>query len=224
MFDANGEIRWYLDLSWFEVTGYKLQRLKNGNFIVAFGPTAYEYDMVGRQVRRWNFPGYAFHHDLIEKPDGNLIVAVNKQGKGTIEDHVIEVSRTTGAIVREWDLRQVLDVQRRAFLGSDTDWFHMNSVWYDQRDNSIIVSGRHQGVAKLSADNKLVWILAPHLGWRRAGNDATGLLASQRQPIPCHEKGYDCSPGRTVQPLCNSVLPIYASAGSPTWRLTLPAL
>src|SRR4029079_15596644 len=33
------------------------------------------------------------------------------------------------------------------------------------RDESIIVSGRHQGVAKLRRDGTLVWLLAPHKGW-----------------------------------------------------------
>lgn len=179
MFDAEGNIRWYLNLSPYEVTVYMVERLKNGNLILGVGSSVYEYDMVGRQLNRWSFPGYTYHHDVIEKPDGNLIIAVNKEGAGTIEDHVIEIHRTTGAIVREWDLRQALDTRRRAQLANDRDWFHMNSVWYDKRDNSLIVSGRHQGVAKISANNELVWILAPHRGWGRAGVDATGLDTSE---------------------------------------------
>lgn len=178
MFDTDGEIRWYLDLSAFPGLVYMVERMKNGNLIFGFASSVYEYDMLGREVNRWDFPGYVFHHDVIEKPDGNLIVAVNKEGKGTIEDHVIEVHRTTGTIVREWDLRQVLDVDRRVPPGY-ADWFHMNSVWYDERDGSIIVSGRHQGVAKVTADNKLVWILAPHAHWGRAGVDGTGLNTSE---------------------------------------------
>ena len=178
MFDSNGQIRWYLDLSWYEVTVYLVERLKNGNLLVGVGSTLYEYDMLGTRLAQWHFPEYTFHHDFVEKPDGDLIVAVSKKGTGSIEDHVIELNRTTGTIEREWDLRQPLDVGRRALLGSDEDWFHLNSVWYDQRDNSLIVSGRHQGVAKVSADNKLVWILAPHRGWGRAGPSATGLDTS----------------------------------------------
>jgi arylsulfate sulfotransferase len=36
---------------------------------------------------------------------------------------------------------------------------------YSNEDESIIVSGRHQGVAKMRRDGTLVWLLAPHAGW-----------------------------------------------------------
>lgn len=174
MFDGNGAVRWYLDLSEFNDIVFTIERLQNGNLVFGSGSAVYEYDRLGRQMNRWDFPGYWFHHDVFEKPNGNLLVAVDKLELATVEDHVLEVDRVTGAIVREWDLREVLDVGRRTLFGSDEDWFHMNSVWSDQKDDTLILSGRNQGVVKVTADNELVWILAPHKGWERAGVDGTG--------------------------------------------------
>lgn len=178
IFDSDGRIRWYLDLSEFHDIVFMVERLDEGGLLFGSGSAVYEYDMLGNEVRRWEFPGYWFHHDVIEKPDGNLIVAVDNVALETVEDHIIELDRATGTIVRTWDLRQVLDVIRRSLFGSDVDWFHMNSVWFDDRDDALIISGRHQGVVKVSADNDLIWILAPHKGWGRAGPDQEGLETS----------------------------------------------
>lgn len=183
IFDSNGDIRWYADLSELGGLVYMVERLENGNLVFGVGEAVREWDMLGREVRRWTMPGYIFHHDVIEKPDGNLLVAVNKGGLETIEDHVVEVDRQTGAIVREWDLRTVLDVSRRTFpSATDNDWFHMNAIWYDESDGGLILSGRNQSaVVKVSEDNELVWILGGHRGWGPAGvagdgHDTSGFL------------------------------------------------
>ncbi len=47
-------------------------------------------------------PGYTFHYEVLEKPDGNFLVNVNKtgsthpNGSPTVEDVIIELSLTTG--------------------------------------------------------------------------------------------------------------------------------
>jgi arylsulfate sulfotransferase len=63
-------------------------------------------------------------------------------------------------------VRQILDQDRTTYLDVPEDWFHMNSVWYDSRDGSLVVSGRNQtAVVKISSDGELLWILGPHRGW-----------------------------------------------------------
>lgn len=190
-FDANGDIRWYLDLSRFDDTVFGVEPLANGNLVTAYGRSIYELDLLGRTVREWTIPGYWYHHDVIELPNRNLLVAVAKDGPPTIDDHIIEIDRATGVVVNEWDLRQVLDVDRRDFLGNATDWLHMNAIWYDERDDTIIVSGRNQGIAKVTRNNELVWILAPHRGWGAAGPEGDGfdtadflLIAVDAQGVP----------------------------------------
>lgn len=177
--DRSGTIRWYLDQSEFNETTWLVQRLRNGNLLFGYDDTLYEYDMLGREQQTWSIPGYGMHHDLIEMPNGNLLVSVVKGGIGTIDDHVVEVDRTSGQIVTEWDLRESLDMRRRDFVDDAGDWFHMNSVWYSEADDAIIVSGRNQGVVKLTRDNRVVWILAPHRGWGRAGLNGNGADLSE---------------------------------------------
>jgi arylsulfate sulfotransferase len=192
IFDTEGAIRWYLDfthhpnlMNLFYDCG--VARLANGNLYFGDGSTGriIEMDMLGRIVHQWTMPGYGFHHNVIEKPNGNFVATVNKWGVATVEDYVIEIDRTTGAIVREWNLNQSLDHTRRAWpmVGDENaDWFHGNGLAYDPRDDAIIVSGRTQGVVKLTNDNQVVWILAPHREWGTAG-DGTDLSTKLLQPL-----------------------------------------
>jgi arylsulfate sulfotransferase len=122
--------------------------------------------MTGRLVREWSvLPEFHnIHHDVFEKPNGNFLVTADKIGIDTIEDFIIELDRSSGAIVNTWDLRQILP-KRPTLVRDDRDWFHINAVIHDPRDDSIIVSGQRQGVVKITADNRLRWILAPPDGW-----------------------------------------------------------
>lgn len=193
MFDATGAIRWCLDFTDHPLLGdlfydNGIERLANGHLYFGSNSTSqiYEMTMLGEIVRTWDMPGFSYHHNVIEKPDGNFIATVNKLGLGTIEDHVIEIDRQSGAIVTVWDLNQALDNQRRAwpndFGDLDTDWFHGNALAYDAEDDALIVSGRTQGLVMLTRDNEVVWILAPHRGWKAAG-DGTDLRTKLLQPL-----------------------------------------
>ena len=172
MVDPHGKVRWY-SVGFAKVRKYGLQRLKNGN--IAFGVSGkgqgriYEYDMMGEMKRLYDFYGKYenIHHDLFEMKNGNFLVTVDKVGIETIEDFIIEIDRTSGVVGNVWDLREVLQMDRFTFrqIKGGTDWFHTNAVIHDDRDNSIIVSGQAQGLAKVSWENKLKWILAPHDGW-----------------------------------------------------------
>lgn len=184
IFDSFGKIRWYLDYSLHpELSSLfyddGVERLANGNFYFGsggsgFGANAanriYEIDLFGNVVNSWAMPGYGFHHEVFEKPNGNFLVTVNKLGAATIEDHIIEIDRDTKQILREWDLNQSLQNNRTAWTTDSQDWFHANAILFDETDGTIIVSGRTQGVVKLTEENQPVWILAPHRGWGQAGN------------------------------------------------------
>jgi arylsulfate sulfotransferase len=181
MVDNYGDIRWLLDYTThpdlnalFYDNGIK--RSRNGNFFFGdwWSNKIYEVDLLGRIINTWNLSGtgFVFHHEVKEKPDGNFLVTLTKKNSGTIEDYIVELDRQTGAVNTVWDLKESLDRERIALADgfySRSDWMHVNSVMYDSTDNTIIVSGRHQGVVKLSYDNKVKWILSPHRGWGRNG-------------------------------------------------------
>lgn len=184
MFDSYGKIRWYLDYSDHPELASLFyddgpERLANGNLYFGSGGSnfganpnnaIYEVDLFGNVINSWEMPGYGFHHEAFEKPNGNFIVTVNKEGAATIEDHIIEIDRSTGEIVNEWDLNESLQNTRVTWTSDTQDWFHANALYYDPTDDTIVVSGRTQGVVKLTASNEVVWLLAPHRGWGESGS------------------------------------------------------
>lgn len=183
IFDAWGDIRWYIDYTESPILSKLfydngLERLKNGNFYFAEGAdfggggsnTIYEIDLFGTILNTWEMPGYAFHHDVVEKPNGNFLVTVTKLGAPTIEDYIIEIGRDSKSIVNTWDLNFSLDNSRTTLTDNAVDWIHVNAVAYDASDNTIIVSGRTQAMVKLTEDNQVVWIMGPHVGWNTSGS------------------------------------------------------
>ncbi|MEM9997784.1 MAG: aryl-sulfate sulfotransferase [Bacteroidota bacterium] len=175
LFDEAGAIRWYLDFSRNSDITFLIRRLANDNWLTAHQSTITEYDLLGTVINRWRTDGYIAHHEIVEMPNGNFLVAVNVAGRSTVEDHVIEVSRSSGAVVREWDLRPLLDVDRFDLVVNERDWFHMNAIFYDEQDDTLLLSGRNQGLVKVDGANNLVWIMAPHQGWGPAGINGDGL-------------------------------------------------
>jgi len=179
IFDAFGDIRWYLDFRTHPVLNNLfyddgMERLQNGNLY--FGDISsnaiYEMDFQGKTINTWSFPGYQFHHNVQEKPNGNFLVTVTKQGSSTTEDQIIEIDRNSKQIITTWDLRVSLQDTRQILTSDLVDWIHINAVVYDPSDNTIVVSGRTQALVKLDQDNNVVWIMGPHKGWGTAGNGA----------------------------------------------------
>lgn len=175
IFDPDGIIRWYLNPEALEGWIGPIKRLRNGNFLFARYREVFEYDLLGEQVNKWELPeGFAQHHEIIEKADGNFLVAVSELPLDTDYDQIIEIDRASGALVKQWDLREVLDVDRYDLYWNSRDWVHVNSIYFDESDQSLLMSGRHQGVFKLSYDNELIYVIAPHKGWETSGIDENG--------------------------------------------------
>lgn len=194
IFDEFGDIRWYLTYSGSPVIinlfyDAGLERLRNGNFYFgnATTNTIYEVNMLGEILNNWPITGYDFHHQVLEKPNGNFLANVDKHGLGTIEDHMIEIDRNTKQIINVWDLRQSMQYNRRVLANLNDDWIHTNAVEYDEADSTIIVSGRTQGVVKLDASNHVKWLMAPHKGWGLAGN-GVDLNTKLLQPLDANNQ------------------------------------
>ncbi len=193
IFDDNGDIRWYLNLTKILPEGLvwsSFEPLANGNFYTIQSHSVMEVDVLGNLIRNWRLPAdYVFDYSVYEKPvTGNLLACVTKKTaepilyKGaninTTGDFIIEIDRETGDIINEWNLRDVLDVDRDFLYlkAGASDWAHVNALWYDENDECIIVSARNQGLIKLTKDNEPIWIIAPHAGWELSGRDGNGSL------------------------------------------------
>ena len=186
MYDKAGRVRWYSSFPYkflfpLEfIDGY----IYGGDWVQQTGVLRW-YDLMGRQIGSLDFGALGFtrvHHDVIKKPDGHLVITVDKTGSDYIEDHVIEVDPASGKLVRAWDLNSVMpdvaDLYRDIpmtspqFPGFTNDPIHVNGIAYDPTDNGLIVSAQRSGVIKLHSNGTLAWFLAPHL--TRYIDDADG--------------------------------------------------
>ena len=173
-YDINGDVRWYLTSN--AVWDNKL--LKNGRMLISterlintpyYMTGLYEIDMLGKIYREYSLKG-GYHHDYFEMPNGNLLVASDdfNNPSGTVEDYIVEVDRETGDTVKTFDLKDVLKMEDgKSENWIEYDWFHNNSVWYDEKTNSIVLSGRHQdAVINISYETgKLNWIIGDSTNW-----------------------------------------------------------
>lgn len=189
-FDVNGDVRWYSS----RYNSHIFSELDNGNllYLTKTSNSAETYnvlletDYLGKLYHRYDFSSASaenetgdnkgettvIHHDGIELPTGNLLLTVN-DGSDYIEDTMIELDRETGEIEKTIDLKSVLpesfyqDYDSTSREDGKIDWFHQNSVDYDEADNSIIISGRHQDtVMKMDyATSEIQWIMGDSSGW-----------------------------------------------------------
>ncbi len=174
-YDVNGDVRWYLT----QTAPWEINRLKNGHLLVGtdrivgkpyYDNGLYEMDLLGKIYTEFSLPG-GYHHDYFELENGNLLVASDdlSNNSSTVEDIVVELDRTSGEIVKTWDIKKALPstVNTGNEDWSSEDWFHNNSIWYDEDSNSIILSGRHaDGVISISYDDgSLNWIFGDKTNW-----------------------------------------------------------
>lgn len=173
-YDKNGDVRWYLTENFL----WDIQRLNNGNILLSsnrlinapyYTTGLTEMDLTGKIYYEYSLPG-GYHHDVFEMENGNFLVATNDFSSGTVEDYIVEIERDTGKIVKEIDLKDIIDTNEgKNENWIDYDWFHNNSVWYDKKTNSITLSGRHQdAVINIDYDsNKLNWIIGDNNNWSK---------------------------------------------------------
>ena len=173
-YDVNGDVRWYLSSNAL----WDNARLENRHLLISterlinspyYMTGLYEIDLLGKIYQEYSLPG-GYHHDYDELPSGNLLVASDdfNNPSGTVEDYIVELDRTTGNIVKTFDLKDVLPMEEgKSENWINYDWFHNNAVWYDEATNSITLSGRHQD-AVINIDyesGELNWIIGDPTNW-----------------------------------------------------------
>lgn len=175
--DETGAVRWMLSEKGLGAAS-SLLPLSNGNYLIggdkSFGQyykyNLFELNMTGQMINEYLVNGY--HHDAQELPNGNLLILSNNVNGDVVEDTMYEIERSTGAILRTWDLNSYFNVgnynnagQHVSDLnyGSDThDWLHTNGMEYDESTNSVLISARHQdAVFSMSLETgDINWILS----------------------------------------------------------------
>lgn len=176
VYDGAGDVRWYTIHSgekFFTLSGdlIGIQVFPDKGWINP-GPDILIIDHFGFIQDTFNVPN-RLHHEISEKtPGGNLLVATNAQPyvntDDDTEDMIVEIDRETGAVLKEWDLRQIFDPERpRIWTENRNDWCHLNSIQYDNLDNTLLISSKLQCfISKIDYETgQIKWILGNHNNW-----------------------------------------------------------
>ena len=141
----NGAIRW----------NYRTREDWSGKLILP-GTTIHEFTV--DQLNQWladagyKWKANAIHHDIVELPNGHLLVLVNTKKKFTdlpgysgdttvLGDAVIDLDQNYKP-VWSWSSFDHLDVNRHPMLFPD--WTHTNTIAYSPDDGNIVLSMRNQ--------------------------------------------------------------------------------
>ncbi|MFW5489883.1 MAG: aryl-sulfate sulfotransferase [Desulfovibrio sp.] len=171
-YDYKGDIRWLLTVN----TMFDIKRLANGNIMTGssrfcrmpYNATGLvELSLIGKIYKEYRMPGN-YHHDHWEMEDGNILALTQDFRNSTVEDMIALLDRETGEVLRTWDFKDFLPQNVGGSGSQDAhDWFHNNALWYNKKNNSITLSGRHQdAVVNIDYDtSKLNWIIGDPEGW-----------------------------------------------------------
>ena len=175
--DAAGDIRFYTTMG----GSLGVHQLEKGHLLMPASyvlKTSYykegmiETDLLGKIYREFMVPG-GQHHDFVELPDGNLLIASDSPDLSTVEDYVVELDRQTGEVVWELDMKDLMGIEegQSASMDSDgseeSDWFHNNGLAYDAQNDLVLLSARHKDaiVAVKKEEKSIAWILGDPTGW-----------------------------------------------------------
>ena len=192
--DNAGDVVWYSSLG--GITNYQLEdgrllywiKSKTKSDVIAI-------DMLGNEIQRITLddPASGLTHDMFPTADQTYLSATIQQATiqdfptsdtdpnaqritAKVEDNPIVEFDLEGNLLHIWPLVDMLDTSRIGYNSLNMrpvpqvlghDWVHVNSVIHDPRDNSIIISLRHQdALVKFSrSTGDLKWILGPHANW-----------------------------------------------------------
>lgn len=171
-YDNYGEVRWWLNI------GYSkgMTMLSNGNILLSSaneGPDftstsgVVELDMMGYVHKEFEIEG-GYHHDGLELENGNLIILTSKLGTDRVADHIVELDRKTGKIVKEWNLYDIVSKIDNNFINEPIiTWGWINSIYYDKTSNNLLLSVRNRNsvVAIGYSDSAIKWILGEEKYW-----------------------------------------------------------
>lgn len=162
--DQFGDIRWLAHTR----SRYGLHQISTGDLIFV-GPdltndehkefTIVSLDGEKSETYLLPEPYWNIHHDITEVSTTEFLLTVNDRRKDTIEDVVVLFDIESGEVTRAWDLEQHLPKTYK-LIYDERDWFHMNAVDYDARDQSLILSGQRFGLVKLSWNDELIWMIS----------------------------------------------------------------
>ena len=177
-FNTNGELIWRLT----ENFGQAIAKLDNGHLLLsnnkyilnASRTGLIEIDFMGKIYNVFDIEG-GYHDDVFLLENNHVLLASSGLNRGTYYDLVVELDLNNGNIVKEWDLKTIINSVSNKFVESlnTKNWAGNNSVYYDKKTNSLILSlEKRNSVISIGYDTqKINWIFGDSKYWNRDFND-----------------------------------------------------
>lgn len=171
-FDNEGVLRYEMVLE-----GYHSDRFlwdDDGSLITCVGSQKIaRLNRFGQVTQVFDLGQYELHHDINWGPEGTILALATDTESETVEDQVLQIDLESGEVSHVVDFTQVFQsyyeitrpVQATDPFGlwseGEWDWLHLNSLQYDEGDNSIIVSSRETSTiikCSLGEEPKILWM------------------------------------------------------------------
>ena len=160
--DTDGEVRWVGTSTPTQATIFTDNGFVAGSMTsTQLARLELDGEVTGSQL---DDPGVLDFTHNIDPGKVGLLAEFDVQGE--VDATVAEIS-PTGSVLAGWKIGELLSAYMSAagddpslFVRPGVDWFHLNAVTYDPRDDSLIVSSRENFVIKLDyATGTPIWIL-----------------------------------------------------------------
>ena len=171
-YDNDGVMRYEMVLE-----GYHSDRFlwdDDGSLITCVGSTKVaRLNRFGQVTQVYDLGTYELHHDINWGPEGTILALATDLEGETVEDQVLQIDLESGEVAHIVDFTQVFqsyfDITRPVqatdpfglWSEGEWDWLHLNSLQYDESDNSIIVSSRETSTiikCALGEEPQIVWM------------------------------------------------------------------
>lgn len=171
-FDNEGVLRYEMVLE-----GYHSDRFlwdDDGSLITCVGSQKIaRLNRFGQVTQVFDLGQYELHHDINWGPEGTILALATDTESETVEDQVLQIDLESGEVSHVVDFTQVFQsyyeitrpVQATDPFGlwseGEWDWLHLNSLQYDEGDNSIIVSSRETSTiikCSLGEEPEILWM------------------------------------------------------------------
>ncbi|HMN03539.1 aryl-sulfate sulfotransferase [Geobacter anodireducens] len=177
--------RGYIDLS------HEVLPMPNGHMLLRVAKT--NYSIPGTKE-----VAHTVRDHVIEVDDGGRVVEewdlIAIMGKNQFrKDLIVGLDARAVCLNIDMSAEHPVEVKEDIPFGDNTstgagrNWAHINSISYDKKDDSIILSMRHQGIVKVGRDKQVKWILAPNVGWTK------DMSAKVLTPVDSKGNKLDCS-------------------------------
>ncbi|QIZ78142.1 aryl-sulfate sulfotransferase [Ferrimonas lipolytica] len=170
---------------------HEIQEMPNGHYLLRVAKEKYLRED-GKRLDTWR------DHVIEVDTTGNVVHTwdFNKIFDNMRDDLLAGLD--SGAVclnVDESHAGETMDIEPDAAYGdlpgvaAGRNWAHINSIDYDASDDSIIVSMRHQGTAKVGRDGEVKWILAADKGWGDLSDKVLTPVDSKGNKLDCDDNG-----------------------------------